>query len=115
MRRHQLGEARLVDRHLAVVEGRHLGGVDVAQRHLAAHRRQADAGDQADVARADHADARRGARPVLRHGVLPAVSTVIGVSVWPFASFARLSGRSDFAISWIVFALSPFWSVLEIQ
>ena len=40
---------------------------------------------------------------------------VIGVSVCPLASFARLSGRSDFAISWIVFALSPFWSVLEIQ
>jgi hypothetical protein len=47
--------------------------------------------------------------------VLPAVSTVIAVSVRPFGSLALLSGRSDFAISWIVLAVSPLARVFEIQ
>ena len=134
---HDVLEARLVDRDLPVVERRHLAGVDVAQGHLVPHGREADAGDQADVAGPDHPDAlargrRRVAhgRPVGRrlavlrgralrtgaaHGVEPSVSTVIAVSVRPFVSVARLSGRIDLAISCIVLALRSLFSVLDTQ
>ena len=87
-------------------------------------RGEADAGHQPDVARPDHADAlprRRvaaGAGPLRRlvaHGVEPSVSTVMAVSVRPFLSLARFSGRIDLAISWMVFALRSFSSVLETQ
>ena len=64
---HQLGEAGLVDRDLAVVERRDLGGVDVAQRDVEALGGQADAGHQADVSRADDADALRHRAVLVAH------------------------------------------------
>ncbi len=117
---HEVDQAGLVDRDLPVVEGGHLRRVDVAQGDLVAHRRQADAGHQADVAGPDDADAvpRRSGAVVARvpgHGVDPAVSTEIGVSVVPLASLARFSGRIDLAISSIVLALRSFFSVFDTQ
>ena len=120
----QLGEARLVDRDLAPLQRRHLLLVDVADRHLEPQRGEADAGDQADVAGPDHAHAlalsgpaagRRPLRPTVVHGVEPSSSTETSVSVRPFLSLARLSGRIDLAISSMVLALRSFSSVLETQ
>ncbi len=51
-------QARLVDRHLAGVEGVDLAHVDVADAHRVAEAGQAHPGDQPDVACADDPDAR---------------------------------------------------------
>ena len=49
-------EPGLVDRHAAGVERRDLARVDVEAQHVVADFREAGAGDEADVARADHRD-----------------------------------------------------------
>ncbi len=54
--RDQLIEARLVDRHLARIQPRDLGRVDVDADDLVAGIRQAGAGDEADIARAEDRD-----------------------------------------------------------
>ena len=54
-RDHRL-EPRLVDRHAAVVEDRDLARVDVEAQHVVADLGEAGAGDETDVAGADHRD-----------------------------------------------------------
>ena len=94
----ELREPGLVDRDLAPLQRRDLVLVDVPDRHLEAQRGEADAGDQADVARPDDADAlaaagpaagRRPLRPLLVHGVEPSSSTETSVSVRPFFILGR--------------------------
>ena len=50
----QLVEARLVDRDLAALQALDLAGVLVDADHVVAEIGKAGAGDQADIARADH-------------------------------------------------------------
>ena len=53
----QLVEPRLVDRHLAALERRDLAGVLVDADHVVAEIGKAGAGNEADIAGADHRDA----------------------------------------------------------
>ena len=53
----QIVEPRLVDRHLAARQRRHLAGVLVDASHLMAEIGKAGPGDEADIAGADHGDA----------------------------------------------------------
>src|SRR5436853_3100489 len=55
----QLVEARLEDRHLALLQRRDLPSVLVDAGHVVAEIGKARAGNQADIARADHRDAHR--------------------------------------------------------
>jgi hypothetical protein len=51
---HQLGQARLVDRHLAAPQRRHALGVHVQADHAVAHLGQAGRRHQADIAGTHH-------------------------------------------------------------
>jgi hypothetical protein len=53
---HELGQARLVDGDLALLQALDLVGVDVDAPHLVAEVRETGRGDQADVAGSDDAD-----------------------------------------------------------
>ena len=52
--RHQLVQAGLVDRHAAFMQGGELLGVGLHDRDVGAELGEAGAGDQADIAAADH-------------------------------------------------------------
>ena len=55
--RHQLVETGFVDRHASFVECGQLVGIDLHDRDVGAEFGEAGAGDEADVAAADHSDA----------------------------------------------------------
>jgi hypothetical protein len=52
--RHHLVQARLIDRHVAFVQGGQLVGIDLDHCDFGAELGEAGAGDQADIAAADH-------------------------------------------------------------
>ena len=54
---HQLVQAGFVDRHAALAQGGELAGVGFDHRDLGAELGEAGAGDEADIAAADHRDA----------------------------------------------------------
>ena len=56
---HQLVEAGLVDRDLALAQARDLAGILVDADHVVAELGEAGAGHQADIARPDHGDTHR--------------------------------------------------------
>ena len=113
---HERVQARLVDGHPSCPEILHAAGVDVAQGHGVAERRQAHTRDQADIAGPDDPDALRRRRHVAGgHSVRPSVWTGMSVPVTFLGNLARLSGRMDLMISSIVLALILAMRVLVTQ
>jgi hypothetical protein len=65
---HDVEQPRLVDRHAAGFENADLLGIEVEAEHVVADIGEAGAGNQADVAGADHGDFHAGSSPGERNG-----------------------------------------------